>query len=72
MPGHDSLPAIMLVIPFYMLLTSFVVSPSSPLGLWDVLTGKYVSYKTRRQEKRCRDAREKLKKYWVIEMKKLH
>jgi hypothetical protein len=72
MHGHACVPNLAFIITLFMLITSFVLSPEASSGPWLDIIRRYRSYKMRMHEKRCRKAREKLKKYWVIEMNKFH
>jgi hypothetical protein len=70
MPGHGITPNLASIVTLCILLSTLIMSPEASLGLWLGITRRYGAYKARIHEKKCREAREKLKKYWVIEMDK--
>jgi hypothetical protein len=72
MPMHVNPNAVLIILAMHLVLTASIITPEASLELFLKLLGLPGRYRERRLEKKSRQLEEKLKKCWLIDLRKTH
>ncbi len=67
---HISVPALLFITLAQIVLSSSALSPGASLGLWLKLRNLPGLYRISRAEKKSRQLEKRLKKCWLVDMRK--
>lgn len=70
MPMHVNPNAVLFIMAMHLVFTASIIAPEVSLGLWHKILGLPSLYRKRRTERRSRQLEERLKKCWLVDLKK--